>query len=617
MAWHQLLATTLLVTTLPFLPRSAVAEETPAKRPHILWIVSEDNSVYLGCYGCRDAKTPHLDQLASDGLLFENAFAAAPVCAPSRCSIITAMYAPSLGTQHMRSSNLVSSDTFPLFVKYLRKAGYYCTNNSKTDYNLRPVQKDAWHEITGGDHHRRAADQPFFAVYNLGTTHESSLHKPIDESLAKADVELPPYHRDTPEIRANWAMYHQIVTRMDAEAGKILRRLETDGDADDTIVFYYADHGGILPRSKRFLYDTGVHVPLIVRFGKNFQHLDARKAGSRTDELISLIDLGPTVLSLAGVEVPKHFQGQARLGAQATSPREYVYCFRGRMDDRYDFSRAVRDKQFKYIRNYYPHRAYGQHLEYLWKMPATRSWENAHAAGKCNEIQSRFWGAKPAEELYDTRSDRWEVKNLADDPAHADTLARLRAANHAHLLAIHDSEFLPEAMMVQRGEAAGSIAQFVRDPKQYALSEILEAAETASLGDLQNVDQLIAMLADDEPAVRYWGATGLCILGAKAEPARKSLLKLARDDAWPNVRIAAAEALAPLGEGEAALKVLTTELRSKDATVALHAANVLEVLGEQARPALPALRAASQSKNNYVMRATEYTVMKLEAASSP
>jgi N-sulfoglucosamine sulfohydrolase len=605
---------------------SCAAEKESQQKPNILWIVSEDNGPFLGCYGYPDAQTPQLDQLAAQGILFQNAFATAPVCAPCRCSIITGMYSPSLGTQHMRSTNFVPPESIPFFVKYLRDAGYYCSNHSKTDYNLSPPQKHAWDQMTDGDHHRRAKGQPFFAVYNLGTSHESSLHKPLDQSLTKAEVILPPYHPDTPEIRANWAMYQQIIGRMDAEVGQILKQLEADKLADDTIVFYYADHGGILPRSKRFLYDTGVHVPLLVRFGKNVQHLDPRTPGTKSDELVSFVDLAPTVLSLAGVEVPAHLQGQAFLGEQKAKPREYVYSFRDRMDERYDFSRSVRDKRFKYIRNYNPHRIYGQHLDYLWKMPATVSWQQAYEAGKCNEAQSRFWQTKPAEELYDTLADPWEVNNLAKDAQHASVLKQMRAANRAHLLATYDSGFWPEGDVVARAKATGKpIYELVRDEEEYPLARIIDVAEMATSDDKGNVGQLTDLLADPHSCIRYWAAIG-CLIRIQMQNAAPeegrltqliekivelSLKERAIKDASPDVRITAAEALVELGHAETGLAALSELLQSENEPVALHAANAFECLGEAAKPALPTVSKVAGKSQGYVERATSFTAEKL------
>ncbi len=609
-----------LTLSLLFAILSPLSAQDQPKRPNILWIVSEDNSTYLGCYGCADAHTPRLDQLAAEGILYENAFANVPVCAPNRCTLITGMYASSLGCQHMRSKNFVPPKSVPFYSQYLKDAGYFCTNHSKTDYNLSPYQNSAWNEMTKGDYHDRKPGQPFFAVYNLGVSHESSLHnkEPV-KKLLNAKVEIPPYHPDLPEIRADWAMYHQILTKMDAEVGQILDRLEKDGLADDTIVFYYADHGGILTRSKRFLYDTGVRVPMIIRFGKNFADLAPQKAGTRTDRLVSFVDFAPSLLSLAGIPVPKHFQGEAFLGKQTAKPREYVYVLRGRMDERYDFSRGVRDKNFKYIRNYNPHRIYGQHLNYLWKMATTNAWEAAYKAGKCEGPQRFFWEPKPPEELYDTQADPWEVKNLAGDAKYAKDLDRMRKANRAHLLAIRDSGFIPEGEMVK--EAAGSsIYALVRDEKRYPLKRILPLVELAT-GNTEQLDmfQLILpeLLMDESPIVRYWAATGAVILGKKAvkDPQVKPLLEKRLKDESADVQIAAAEALANLGETQLAVKHLAGLLADDNQWVALCAANVLEVIGESARAALPALeKAAKQNKHDYVKRAAEHTVEVLKGS---
>ena len=595
-----------------FVPKASAADESKVKRPNILWIVSEDNSPFLGCYDYPDANTPNLDKLAGQGILYRYAFSTAPVCAPCRCSIITGMYSPSLGTQHMRSKNFVPKEQIPFFVKYLHDAGYFCTNNSKTDYNLSPYQEDAWDMMTKGDHHKRAKGQPFFAVYNIGTSHESSLHKPLDKSLTDADVTIPPYHPDTPEIRANWAMYHQIITKMDSQVGDILDKLEKDGLADDTIVFYYADHGGILTRSKRFLYDTGVHVPMIVRFGKNFQHLDDRKPGAKSEELVSFIDLAPTVLSLAGVEIPEHLQGQAYLGAQKAKPREYVYTFRGRMDERYDFSRGVRDARFNYIRNFNPHRIYGQHLDYLWKMATTNSWQQQYEAGKTNEAQSRFWEAKPAEELYDTQADPWEVNNLADDPKYAEVLKRMREANREHMLENRDSGFWPEGEMVAQAKASNkSIYELVRDEEKYPLERIYEVADMATRGEPSNLPKLMELMNDPHPCIRYWAVTGCLILKDKATPAKQQLKELATNDPSADIRITAAETLVELGEVETGLAVLEKLLQDQPEYVSLHAANALECLGHLAKPALPVIKKVSKSSQGYVERATSYTADKL------
>ncbi len=589
----------------PLTAADPTASAAAVDRPNILWIVSEDNGPYLGCYGDEFANTPRIDGLAKQGVLYRNAFANAPVCAPNRSTIITGCYASSLGTLHMRSTNRLP-EAVRMFPHYLRQAGYYCSNNSKTDYNFAPVNKDAWNAMTGGHYRNREPGQPFFSVFNIGTSHESSLHKSkVLPKHLESKLPLPPYHPDTPEIRSNWVEYYDIITRMDAQVGQILDELERDGLADSTIVFYYADHGGILTRSKRFLYDTGVHIPMVARFPTRFQHLAPGKAGTETDRLVSCVDLAPTVLSLAGLEVPQVMQGQAFLGKHAAEPREYVHTFRGRMDERYDMMRGVHDKQFNYIRNYMPHRVYGQHLNYLWIMPATRSWEQVYKAGKANAAQRAFWEPKPTEELYDTSADPWEVNNLASDPKYQETLERMRAANRAHLLQVRDAGFLPEGEMLSRA-GDGSIYDMTHDANRYPLEQLISAAETATGRLGPDSEPLVTMLASKDAGIRYWGAVG-CIIHRPFADETKSAVRKCLLDPSPDVRIAAAEAVAVGGHPDQALPVLKAALQDPNPKVALHAINVLQESVSNAGTLLPAVeQAAKRSKDNYVQRAAEW-----------
>src|SRR5258708_6068129 len=264
-----------------------------ARRPNILWLVSEDNDPFLGCYGDKFAHTPNLDQMASEGVLYLNAFANAPVCAPSRATLITGMYASTLGTLHMRSRYPIPPDV-KFYPDYLREAGYYCMNPTKTDYNIAGNDKKHWDK--GGSWKDAPAGKPWMLVLNSMITHESALHGSVGhpEDL-KEPFSLPPYHPDTPEIRSTWVEYYHDVKKMDAWVGSLLEKLKADGLADDTIVFYYSDHGGILPRSKRFVYDSGLHVPLIIGFGKSFQDLAPAPPGSKLDRIVSFVDITPSL----------------------------------------------------------------------------------------------------------------------------------------------------------------------------------------------------------------------------------------------------------------------------------------------------------------------------------
>ncbi|MCD6288842.1 MAG: sulfatase, partial [Candidatus Hydrogenedentes bacterium] len=342
------------------------------ERPNILWIVSEDNSPYLGCYGDEQALTPRLDRMAAEGVRYRNAFANAPVCSAARSTLITGMYATSLGV-HNHRSKVAIPDQFRYYPEYLRDAGYYCTNHSKTDYNIPRQSTAAWDESSNKAHYKnRPPGQPFFAVFNIGTSHEGQLTEkavasrrkkgllPPKTRIAPEDVKLPPYYPDTPAVRRDWSIYYDNMTLMDKEVGDILDELEREGLAEDTIVFYYSDNGGALPRGKRNIHDSGTRVPLIIRFPKKWAHLAPVEPGGWVEQPVSFVDFPATLLSLAGAPIPKQFEGRAFLGDQTAPPRDHVFLYRGRMDERYDTVRAVRDRQYRYIRNYSPHRPWGQ-----------------------------------------------------------------------------------------------------------------------------------------------------------------------------------------------------------------------------------------------------------------
>ncbi len=586
-------------------------EKLPEELPNILWIVSEDNSPFLGCYGDELAITPHLDKLASEGFLYTHAYANAPVCAPARNTIITGIYACSNGNQHMRSEYPIS-ETIKMFPKYLRELGYYCTNNSKEDYNT-TKQTDVWDESSNTAHYRnRKSGQPFFHVKNIGTSHESSIHKyvPVDELQHKpAGMKLPPYHPDTEEIRHDWAQYYDKITAMDKEVGEILQQLENDGLDDSTIVFYYADHGGVLGRSKRYVYESGTHVPFILRIPEKYKYLfPAEKLGNEVNRLISFVDLAPTMLSVTEIPVPEYMQGHAFLGSQKTEDPEYAYMFRGRMDEWYDMCRSVRDHKFRYIKNYIPYRIYGQRVAYLWRAPSMVSWEKAYIDGECNETQSIFWNTKPHEELYDTENDPWEVNNLARDPAYKEVLDRLRKANEDWMTKIFDTGFIPEADQIRR---SGNTPMYDYMRKgNVPLNEMMEAAEIASLGNDENREILTEYLKNKDSAIRYWGATGLLILGEKAAPAKEELIKVL-DDESPNVIVVAAESLYNLGEKEIATGALLKVLEYPVDKAKCHALNAIVYTGEdgpEVRDAVSCLYIEKQYR--YSFRIVEWLLEK-------
>ena len=581
-------------------------------RPNILWITSEDNAPNLGVYGDRDATTPNLDALARRGLRYRYVWSTAPVCAPARTAIITGMYPQSTGGEHMRSLVRLPAG-MRFFPALLRDAGYYTTNNSKQDYNVmeagdgrspptwRPgsgaaaldVQTDGvWDDSSPTAHWRnRRPGQPFFAVFNIMETHESYIHrKPASKVHDPATVRVPAAMPDIPEVRADWAAYHDNMTAMDGIAGRLLAELDAAGVADDTIVFYYGDNGPGLPRNKRFVYDAGLHVPLIVHVPERFKHLAPQgyRPGGASDRLLGFVDLAPTVLSLAGLPVPAHLQGRTFMGPAATPAAPFVFGTRARMDERYDLQRAVRDQRYVYIRNYMPHRAYGQYLAYSALMPSWRAWKRLYEAGRLSPPQSAYWEAKPAEELYDLEADADEVTNLAAQPAHRPALERLRAALDAHIGDVRDLGFLPEYMLHRVPVAY----EYGHDPAQYDLEAIRTMADRATDAAVP-LAPVRAGLTSPDPTVRYWAAVGMVVRGQDAVAATAADLERMLTDESPGARIAAAEALGRYGSAAARARAIDTLVALSDASAHEEYVALLALNGLVHVPGLPAeVRAA-------------------------
>lgn len=447
------------------------ATQGAERRPNILWISLEDISPDLGCYGDAQAITPNIDGLAKQGARFTRAFTHAGVCAPSRSGLITGLHPTTIGTHFMRCKGVPPAHV-KCFPEYLRAAGYYCTNDVKTDYNFDAPQT-AWDDNRAGAHwrNRPAKDQPFFCVINLTTTHESQIRLGERQQAARreklsaseqhdpAKMVLPPYYPDTPIVRRDLANYYDNLTFTDKRVGEILRQLDDDGLANETIVFFWGDHGRGLPRGKRWLYDSGIRVPLVIRWPGKIA------AESVRDDLVCFLDFAPTLLSLAGIARPAHLQGQVFLGDERATEREYIYGARDRMDETFDIIRAVRDKRFKYIRNYRPDLPYAQAISYMDEMPTMKEWRRLAAAKELVFPQTIFFEpTKPVEELYDTDIDPHEVHNLAEKPEYQAELLRLRAAHEKWRKDTGDLGLIPEAVLMEQRRPGGKWSK-TADPK--------------------------------------------------------------------------------------------------------------------------------------------------------
>ncbi|WP_406694918.1 sulfatase-like hydrolase/transferase [Singulisphaera sp. Ch08] len=603
---------------MPLLALVCVVSARADDRPNILWLTSEDHGPQMGCYGDKYASTPNVDRLAAKGMIYTHAWSNAPVCAPARTTIISGLYPPSTGSEHMRSL-LAFPNGKAMFPHYLREAGYYCTNQSKTDYNLKEPGP-TWDTSSARAHWKnRRGNQPFFAVFNSTKSHESQIrtrpHTPIHDP---AKVRVPAYHPDTPEVRRDWAQYYDQVSAADADAGERLKELDDAGLADETIVFYYGDHGSGMPRSKRWPFNSGLHVPLVVYIPEKFKSLrpPEYQAGGKSDRLVSFVDLAPTVLSLAGIEPPSWMQGYAFLGRYQAPAQPFVYGFRGRMDERYDLVRSLTDGRYVYVRNYMPHKIYGQYLDYMFQTPTTRVWKQLHDEGRLTPTQDLFWKTKPPEELYDLQADPDEIHNLANAPGEQKVLATLRQAHWTWEAKIRDVGFLPEGELHSRSQGT-SPYDMGRDEKQYPFRRVFETAELASMLAPSATPALKTALTDSDSAVRYWAALGFLMRGGEGVRAAHEELARALDDPSPYVRIVAAEALGRYGDGidlGRSLPVLSGlgDWSKNNFFVTMSALNGIGALGEKAAPLRESIRQFAPNGSSPHPRYANYVPRLLE-----
>jgi N-sulfoglucosamine sulfohydrolase len=555
-----------LVATILLVGAAAAADV-----PTILWISAEDLSAdTLGCYGGA-AHTPRLDRLAAEGLRFDAAFAAAPVCAPSRSAIITGVMPTTLGSLPMRCRATPPAHVVG-FPKLLADAGFWCTNHTKTDYNFSSIDA-GWHRSNPKAHWRTRprADQPFFAVFNLTVTHESGLFGDRPERVRRglppearrdpAEVKVPPYYPDTPVIRRALADRLELAAALDAEVGAILDELAADGLADDTIVFFWSDHGEGIPHGKRSLTEHGLRVPLIVRVPRKWRQLARLPGGGEpvgaTTNLVSLLDLGPTMLALAGVDRPAWMEGRPFLGPGA-SAREIVFAARDRMDAAPGFGRSARDARYRYVRTFMPWLDGDDLPEYADGVPITAELRAARKAGTLPPGAAWFARtARPADELTDAIADPDGVHDLAADPAHAAALARLRDAVRAWMRETKDTGILPEPMLRREAAKAGSEwaifhpaneADAVAAATRY--DTILDIAW--AVADGRPEESFAKSLTSGDPAVRFWAVAGAGWSATRSGRDPSAILRPLLTDADVTVRIAAAEWILRAGDGAAA-----------------------------------------------------------------
>jgi len=567
---------TLLAIALP-----ATAAAT-AKRPNFVFLLSEDNSIhYLRLYGAALGATPNIERMAAEGLTFNNAYSCAPVCSVARSTLALGVYAPRIGTQyHRRSAPATLPAGFKPWSALLRDAGWFASNNSKTDYNFVHDMKAVWDQSSGTATWRNRPDkaQPFFHMESWPLSHESSLHFPASLILNEKTqtppekVALAPYHPDTPTFRYTHARYFDRIKLIDEQVGRVLGQLREDGVLEDTFVFYFGDHGGVLPRGKGYAYDSGLHVPLVVRIPENFKHLVTHARGSRTDGFVEFVDFGPTVLHLSGQAVPPLMDGKPFLGAEVSpaqlAARDTAFGHADRMDEKYDMVRTMRKGRYVYVRNFTGFYPDGLHNGYRYKMLAYTEWRDLFRAGKLNATQSQFFQPRPAEQLFDLETDPHQVRNLAGDAKHRARLEELRGLMQQRLRTINDLSFYPESEMV-RAALGDGIA--------FGQSHATEIARLADVADLQLVPfaqaraKLETALTAKSPWERYWACIAATAHGDVAKPLAPAITKLLNDESQM-VRVRAAEFLGTVKAADpmpALYDVLATVNTEQEAMLAL------------------------------------------------
>ncbi len=569
----------------------------------------------MGCYGDEYAKTPNFDQLAAEGIRYTNAHSVAPVCSVSRSSIVTGMYPSSIGTLHHRSPGVPA----PVFIKFvpnlMSEAGYY-TTNQKGDFNIVGMQYDK-RGNKGDDapwRSRPDKDQPFFSKVDFGECH-SSITKFSEEDIVEERLNrlkpddfhdpdkapIPSYHPDEPIFRKAWSRYYDAVTQVDYRAGEVVAALKEDGLWDDTIIIVWADHGVGMPRGKHTVWEQGTHVPLIVRFPEKYQHLAPAEPGDVIDDLVCLMDLAPSVLTLAGIDPPEYMHGRALLCQGDAEKREFVVAGRNRLDTRTQFVRAIRDKRYRYMRHFFPHRPYAPYETYQWEAPIYDRFQELARAGKLKGPQAEYAQRfKSIEMLYDSESDPEMVNNLADDPAYADVLKQMRQRLHDWMIETRDLAIVEERELYERADG-GSLWQVGQDLDNY--ERILETAKLQLEGE-SAVPELKTRGTDDDPLVRYWATLGLVVVTQSAGPEIvESILPSlteALTDPSIDVRLLAAEGLFNLGYYEEALPVVIAEMTHPNTDVQVRVGNILDSQPPDANEALaPAIEPLAVAKEKF------------------
>lgn len=583
---------------------ASAANNKKKERPNILWVTFEDTSSYeFGCYGNKDVHTPNADSLAAQGIQFMNAWSVAPQSSPARSSLITGCYAPTYGMDVHPVSYDTPADIF--FPQRLREAGYYCTNNSKTHYNSTNNNKACWDECTKTASYnspKRGKDQPFFAVFNTVTSHMGrvrTFHTDGRRDYTKEGIytellTLPSYVPDLPEVRSDYAGHLEAVQDVDTWLGFFLKDLKDKGLDDNTIIFFFSDHGGCVPRGKGYLYESGLKVPLIAYFPKKWKHLANGKSG-KDNSLVNFTDLGPTVLSLAGVKPTKNMQGKAIFGEYASKEeRKVQFAFAANQLHHFMPVRAVTDGHIKYMRSYIPYRQFALRNYYQWGMPSNKAWDKLVLGNhNTNPDWALTFDAHPAEMLFDLDKDPGELHDLSSSPEYAEVLAKMRNELSNHIRSTHDlGFFLPTSR-------TGHMLYDVVRKEKYPMEELYKLVEAAGIGDIASLPLFEKAIASSHRDMRFWGAVGYAELAHKKQISQcpQALADLLKDED-PYVASEAAYAAAYLGKPQEGIARLINPAKEEDRKIgysSLECISLDPTMRDYIRQFLPQLKEAAET----------------------
>lgn len=555
------------------------------KKPNVLWLVVEDMSPFLSMYGNPFTKTPTIDALAKKSIVFTNAYSNGAQCSPARSTLISSIYAPMLATDWHREKRAVPQDFY--FPRYLKEAGYYCTNNSKRDYNAKNVPSDIWSASNKKASYLNRADksQPFFSVFNYNGTHTKRIATRntkgrTPRTISLDSVTLPPYLPDVPSIRDDIAWYYDSVNEMDLWIKDKLEELENSGEADHTIVFFYSDHGGCLPRGKAYLYDTGTRVPLIIYLPEKYKHLAKNNTPSVNEKLVGFVDFAPTVFNLLDIEIPDFMMGKPFLGAHLPKPKTDLFLFRANQEQSFIPSRAITDGRFKLIWNFNTAYPNGTRQSYQWQMPSYQGWDQASINGTVNELQNVFWKPTEALEFFDTETDYYEVKNLIDAAEHQEQISKMKSKLIHFMKENKDLGLYPWSM--RRRNKKTSFYEHVRSTNQ-SIEEVIDVAAFASTAKTSDLKKLITKLNTKNSAIRYWASVGILQLVERnliSNLPKKIIETFNNENENPEVRLMCAEILVKNNHHQKALNYILNQVK-EDYFIAYA---TLQNLGKLAKP---------------------------------